>query len=711
VYVPTFGYGAVRSHGSGVNWVTLNTADGVYNHALMSAWVARHAGKRLMFTMTGTPEWLAASNIKSSTRAVSGNVATLTHTALDMAIPAGAKIKIRNCANAALNGERVISASTTTSTSFAVTTANEGAVADTATELLLWSNDGGYGYMNPPKDFSKVNTFITWLMTHFGSTIDWIEGPNEANSGRTPAGLVWYSQGQGLWWAGTFDEIGEIIRRINVAAKAIKPTVLIGSSSITGMHTGQPINLSPSNRANGYQMLSAGDGAGGRMVDWIDFVPFHIYNMGASWQLTGTDHKTLYDNLNYLRAMLAQPAVNKTSMPIYMNEGGFEGGTAQAYFDSLTVAQQADEVFKIAAIYAGFGVKGIYPFLSGFLGDYETKPEIAAAYGKINTRIAGKTIHPASWFNVETGAMFFKTTDGYEEYIPVGGVAPATLLAQEGFGYPTGVTLNGTQSGGTGFTAGSAWSTDATAGIVTGLSYPGLATSGSGAIRRVTTGTGRVTRPFTSNIFAGDTFYMSMLLNANGTDVPRFGFELRSGSTSGPLFGRVSGGWGMFAGGNGMLGISNSNGAYQTWTGVTAPADSATHLIVVKIDYAAKAIKLFVDPTPGGAEPAPSATLVTGGAWTINPIADATTWTSIGLWLEALNETADELRIGRTWADVTPGTAAPAAPTALAASNATTTGFQANWSAAAGRLATCWTWPRTPRSPHASAVTTAGRWG
>jgi hypothetical protein len=45
VYVPSFGYSAVRSHDSGVNWATLHTAKGVFNAKLMSAWVASHAGK------------------------------------------------------------------------------------------------------------------------------------------------------------------------------------------------------------------------------------------------------------------------------------------------------------------------------------------------------------------------------------------------------------------------------------------------------------------------------------------------------------------------------------------------------------------------------------------------------------------------------------------------------------------------------------------
>jgi hypothetical protein len=234
---------------------------------------------------------------------------------------------------------------------------------------------------------------------------------------------VAYNQGQGLWWAGTNEQLGEIMRRINQSAKAIKPSVLIGSPSITGLNTGQPINQSPSNRATAYQMLSAGDGATGKLVDWIDFVPFHVYDYGAAWQLTGSYHLTIYDILYYLRETLKQSAINKANIPIYMNEGGFEHygdykSAAKIHFDSLSAKQQANEIFKIAAIYAGFGVKGFYPYTSGFLGDYETKPEIAAAYDKINTRIAGKTIHPDSAFNKETGAMFFKTTDGYEEYIP-----------------------------------------------------------------------------------------------------------------------------------------------------------------------------------------------------------------------------------------------------------------------------------------------------
>jgi hypothetical protein len=417
--VPKFGYAAVRSHDTGVNWATLNPADGIYNAELMSAWVARHDGKKIMFTMSGTPEWLAASNISPISRTVSNNLATINHADLSFPLPVGSKIKIRNCNNNALNGEWVISASTTKSTSFKVNKVSENTIADTTTELLLASNAGNYGYMNPPKDFTKVNLFITWLMKNYGKNIDWIEGQNEANSGRTPKGEIWYTQGQGLWWAGSFDQLGEIMRRVNVAAKAIKPEVQIGAPSITGLHNGQPINQGPSNRANGYQLLSAGDGAGGKLIEWVDFVPFHVYDLGAAWQLN-VDRRTLYDTLPYLKLMLASEGIKKPNMPIYMNEGGFEqhgnySSYAKNYFESLGAEQKANEIFKIAAIYAGFGVKGFYPYT---LGDYETVPEISKVYDKINKRIAGKTISPDAWFNKETGEMFFKTSDGYIEQIP-----------------------------------------------------------------------------------------------------------------------------------------------------------------------------------------------------------------------------------------------------------------------------------------------------
>jgi hypothetical protein len=229
-------------------------------------------------------------------------------------------------------------------------------------------------------------------------------------------------------------------------------------------------------------------------------------------------------------------------------------------------------------------------------------------------------------------------------------VAPTKAMVayvQEGFDYPAGA-LDGSQAGGTGFTT-SHWGT-AGALIADGLSYSNLSCAGGGALR--STSYGSQSRNTVAH-FGGSTFYMSMLINAASVETVRFGPELiASGSGGGHLFGRVSGGWGLFTGQNGLLGVTHTVGPYQTWRGVTAAADNATHLIVAKIDYEANAIKLFVDPLLNGSEPAPSATLATGGNWTVN--LNTQLWNGVRLFHENVGQTADELRIGRTWASVVP---------------------------------------------------------
>ena len=227
-------------------------------------------------------------------------------------------------------------------------------------------------------------------------------------------------------------------------------------------------------------------------------------------------------------------------------------------------------------------------------------------------------------------------------------VAQATLLVQESFDYPLVSPINSTQTNGLGFAALSSWGS-ASANIVAGLNVLGYASAGSGAFQ-VTADT-RIQRSLATPI-GGSTFYISMLINTYNVNGPRFGVELRS--AEGPLMGRVLNGWGIFAGQNGKAGISNSTGDYKTWTGVTIPSDSLTHLIVFKFDYAANAIKLYVDPLPALGEPAaPSATLATGGDWTINLNSD--TWNAISFYRQGgANETLDEVCIGTTWADVAP---------------------------------------------------------
>ncbi|MGE0315577.1 MAG: hypothetical protein AB7P21_28530 [Lautropia sp.] len=66
---PSYGYGTARSHNYfgddsslGLLWYAINTADGVYDWTRMDRWVETNhaAGKRLIYTVYGTPAWCAS---------------------------------------------------------------------------------------------------------------------------------------------------------------------------------------------------------------------------------------------------------------------------------------------------------------------------------------------------------------------------------------------------------------------------------------------------------------------------------------------------------------------------------------------------------------------------------------------------------------------------------------------------------------------------
>jgi len=251
-------------------------------------------------------------------------------------------------------------------------------------------------------------------------------------------------------------------------------------------------------------------------------------------------------------------------------------------------------------------------------------------------------------------------------------IAHAGLIVEEGFGYTAGA-LNGTQAGGLGLTGN--WGTSSTNSIATpGLGFTStsgiLCTNGAG---RLDMGYGATASRVLSTPVSGASLYFSMVINLNGTvESYRTGFEFRhsAGTSDGNLFGRVNGGWGILTGPAGDTGVTAPGGAsYYTWKGVTAAADSNAHFIVYKLDYQANAIKMWVDPSPGSLETAPTATLATGGGWTVNlnnQVADS---------IRAFNESShtssvDEFRVGSTWADVT-----FAGPVSLVAGGT----YQGNW--------------------------------
>ena len=221
--------------------------------------------------------------------------------------------------------------------------------------------------------------------------------------------------------------------------------------------------------------------------------------------------------------------------------------------------------------------------------------------------------------------------------------ASATVLFSEAFDYTAGTGLSGKVNPGN----STAWSTaGATLSITNAnLTYPGLADLGGNALS-ITNGSATSSINTFANQTSGQIYY-SFLLNVTTVDSGNQYFTaLNPGSTS-------------------PSGSSDALGTYDWSTGAigmrAAPASTVTgtiltpgqtYLVVDEYNFDAKVATLYLNPTPGGSQPAASLTISSTSATAIDDVgfkAQAGT----GAYL------VDNLRIGTTWADVTPGVAVP----------------------------------------------------
>ena len=106
--------------------------------------------------------------------------------------------------------------------------------------------------------------------------------------------------------------------------------------------------------------------------------------------------------------------------------------------------------------------------------------------------------------------------------------------------------------------------------------------------------------------------------------------------------------------------LNNSGGTAAPSYATTEIAVNATHLLVVKYDLATNTGSLFVNPTAGAAEPAASATNATGTTAAPSQIAGFAVRQGGAVVPTATAGTGnmefDEIRVGTTWASVTPTT-------------------------------------------------------
>ena len=223
----------------------------------------------------------------------------------------------------------------------------------------------------------------------------------------------------------------------------------------------------------------------------------------------------------------------------------------------------------------------------------------------------------------------------------------AALLSHDGFAYPANALLPG-QNGGEGFSG--SWLAGVNAGVTSSrfqvispsLSYPGLATGGLRL--RATSGTAQGARRLLAQPLGtdGTVRYLSILVRPDATPAASsyFGLQLL-GSAGADLFAGKPGG-----GATQKYVLENAGGGGQvaTMRDVTA---NAVVLLVLRLEFNAgnDHISLYVNPALGAAEPAVADAVKTDlnlGTSVVPALTGPAAWS------------ADELRVGDTFASVTP---------------------------------------------------------
>jgi hypothetical protein len=155
---------------------------------------------------------------------------------------------------------------------------------------------GNLGAIAEPANMAKLGAFVTWLMTTYGSQIDYLEVWNEPK----------YTNTGNSFFSGTASKLAEIAKTINQAAKAVKPSIQILGVGCTGLFTFDGLADAGITHTNSF--LAASDGAGGFGKDWIDILSVHTYaNDGTNNLRYVPDSKTHLDVIRTSNGILGKP--------------------------------------------------------------------------------------------------------------------------------------------------------------------------------------------------------------------------------------------------------------------------------------------------------------------------------------------------------------------------------------------------------------------
>jgi hypothetical protein len=247
--------------------------------------------------------------------------------------------------------------------------------------------------------------------------------------------------------------------------------------------------------------------------------------------------------------------------------------------------------------------------------------------------------------------------------------APAQIIAYEGFGYTPGSSLN-LQNGGSGFS--SAWALASGTGVIQSgsLVVPApantLAESGNSLTLAPLNDTvpGDATRNLSTPITGttGTSAWVSVIMKGTGStgingqaalflsDGAGSGFAITTGATGGAINPPANSNWSL----------GDTTGAFEASSTVSSTIQS---LLVAQITFGPTndTVKLYVNPTPGTTPP--------GSANATLSLPHTATLSQIEVVDSDLNGASaivpfDEIRLGNTFADVTP-TAVPEPSTLL----------------------------------------------
>ena len=267
-----------------------------------------------------------------------------------------------------------------------------------------------------------------------------------------------------------------------------------------------------------------------------------------------------------------------------------------------------------------------------------------------------------------SAASFKVLASAFCVFLAAGSHLNATLLVYDGFNtntstppyYTAGLLGNGATGqsyAGTGFASGGKWTTSGTPVFDVGtsssaLTYAGVASNDTGGVYSTNVG-GRDVANLAAPLTGNNTYYISLMMKNTLVSGDYRAFELASGSSDASRIIAVGANADTSTSGA-YWGMRVNNGSAQHITTVAATAN-ATVFAVIKLTYSTTAgnssATLWIDPTNLSSETLSGTT--NSVTFTGLTFADATNIRfaqfntfSTSYW--------DEVRIGTSWADVTP---------------------------------------------------------